>query len=245
MTDSAIRFLSHRIGPVLLVVIVLAGCGEQLPSDSGQTSTKSGPVATRSSTPTPAPTATPSRNAAGIPDDFPLALGLIEDGETTVTTPRRNVKGVGLQRTCWGGAWPGAPVDRLVVQQVGPELGVTRELAVYRDPETAAAVGEQVRARAAHCHGLPATSERAAMDVTLEGKGDTGGVHLAVSFAETLTGGQPGGSVFVFTQVGRAILAIEDSGEWTRDSAVDGARGLERADRALVARLCVFREAGC
>ena len=83
------------------------------------------------------------------------------------------------------------------------------------------------------------------MDVTLEGDVDSRGGHHAVSFAETLTGGQPGGSVFVFTQVGRAVLAVEDSGEWTRDSAVDGARDREKADRAVVARLCVFRDAGC
>ena len=82
------------------------------------------------------------------------------------------------------------------------------------------------------------------MDVTLLG-GDTGTAHVAASFATTMAGGQPGGAVFVFTQVGRAILAVEDGGEWTRDSAVRGARDLERADRDLVARLCLFRDAGC
>ncbi len=51
--------------------------------------------------------------------------------------------------------------------------------------------------------------------------------------------------MFQFTQVGRAILAVEDSGEWTRVSAVDGARDLARADRHLVARLCVFSHTGC
>jgi hypothetical protein len=136
-------------------------------------------------------------------------------------------------------------VDRLVVQQVGPELGVTRELALYPDAETAEAVVEQVRVDAAHCHRLPATSKRAAMDVTLHRVVDTGVADVAASFSETLTGGQPGGSVFLFTPVGRAILAVEDSGEWTRASAVDGARDLERAERDLVARLCVFRHTGC
>lgn len=234
---------SHRLGLVVLVVIVLAGCSEPSSSDSGQASAKSASASPRASTTSPTPTA--SHNAAGIPDDFPLALGLKADGDTTVTTPQRNVKGVDLQRRCWGGVWPGAAVDRLVVQQVGPELGVTRELAVYPDPAAAAAVGKQVRVRVAHCHRLPATSDGAAMDVTPEDDVVTDGANLAVSFAETLTGSEPGGSVFVFIQVGRAILAIEDSGEWTRESAVDGARDLERADRALVARLCVFRDAPC
>jgi hypothetical protein len=221
------------------MVFVLAGCGGQASSDSGESSTKSAPA----STPAPSPTA--PQNAGGIPGDFPLALGLVADQDNKVTTPRHNVKGVVLQRTCWGDAWPGAAVDRLVVEQVGPELGVTRELAVYRDRATAAAVGQRVRVRAAHCHRLPATAEQDALDVTLEDHVDTGGAHRAVSFAETSTGGQPGGSVFVFTQVGRAVLALEDSGEWTRGSAVDGVRDLERADRSVVARLCVFGDAGC
>jgi hypothetical protein len=244
MTGSRIRCLIRPARPaVVLMVIVLAGCGGQSSSDPGQAATKSAPTSTP--TPKPAPTPSASRSAAGIPDDFPLALGLVADGDNKVTTPRRNGKGVGLERTCWGAAWPGAAVDRMVVEQVGPELAVTRELAVYPDRATATAVGERVRVRAAHCHQLPTTSEGAAMDVTLERDVDTGGAHSAVSFAETLTGGQPGGSVFVFTQVGRAVLAVEDSGEWTRGSARDGVRDLKRTDRALLARMCVFRDAGC
>ena len=132
-----------------------------------------------------------------------------------------------------------------MVQQVAPEESVTRELAVYRDRATATAVAEKVRAQAAQCHQLPASSDGDAMDVTLEGRADGGDGRLTTGFAETLTGGQPGGSIFVFTQVGRAVLAVEDSGEWTRDSAVDGVRSLERADRGVVARLCVFTDAGC
>jgi hypothetical protein len=174
-----------------------------------------------------------------------LAQGLIADGETTVTTPQRDVKGVDLQPRCWGGVWPGAAVDRLVVEQVGPELGVTRELAVYPDAATAADVAVQVRVNAEHCHRLPASSRRAAMDVTRHGDVDTGVADISASFSETLAAGQPGGAVFVFTQVGRAILAVEDAGEWTRDSAVRGVRDLERADRGLVARLCEFSNAGC
>lgn len=241
MTETAIRSLTRRAGPVVLLAIVVAGCGDQASSGSGQAPTTSAPTSARTSTPTP----TASPDAHGIPDGFPLAQGLIADGETTVTTPQRDVRGIDLEPMCWGGAWPGAAVDRLVVQQVGPELGVTRELAVYPDAATAEAVGEQVRVDAAHCHRLPATSKRAAMDVTPYGDVDTGVAHVAASFSETLAGGQPGGSVFVFTQVGRAILAVEDSGEWTRVSAVDGVRDLERTDRDLVARLCVFRDAGC
>ena len=80
------------------------------------------------------------------------------------------------------------------------------------------------------------------MDVTSYGNIDTGVPHVVASFSETLAGGQPGGSVFVFTRVGRAVLAVEDSGEWTRDSADDGTRHLERADRSLVERMCVFTD---
>jgi hypothetical protein len=243
MTKTAMRLLTRWAGPVALLAVVLTGCRDQAPSNSDQTSATSAPTSTHTSTPTLTPTASPS--AAGIPDDLPLTQGLIADGDTTVTTPQRGVRGIDLQPMCWGGTWPGAAVDRLVVEQVGPELGVTRELAVYRDPAAAAAVAKQVRVDAAHCHRLPATSERGAMDVTLHGDDDTGVAAVAASFSETLTGGQPGGAVFVFTRVGRAVLAVEDSGEWTRESAVDGARHLERADRDLVARLGVFDDAGC
>jgi hypothetical protein len=241
MAETAICSLVRRVGPVVLLATLVAGCGGQVSSVSvsGSGSGKA------STTPTPTPTATASPNAARLPDDFPLALGLVADGDTTVTTPQRDVRGIALQPLCWGGAWPGAAVDRLVVQQVGPELGVTRELALYPDAATAEAVSEQVRVDAAHCHRLPGTSKQAAMDVVLQRDVDTGVADVAASFSETLTGGQPGGSVFLFTQVGRAILAVEDSGEWTRASAVDGARDLERAERDLVARLCVFRHTGC
>ena len=141
------------------------------------------------------------------------------------------MKGVDLGPGCWRGAWPGAAVDRLVVQQVGPELSVTRELAVYPDVATARAVADKVRVRATRCHRLAATSGQAAMVVTLLGGDHPGAAHVAASFAETTAGGEPGGGVFVFTRVGRAILAVEDSGEWTRGSAVRGARAVERADR--------------
>ncbi len=213
---------------MLLLVVLLAGCSSHETPSRAQ-----------------APTPTASSNGEGIPDDFPLAQGLVADGETTISTPRRDVPGVDLAPRCWGGAWPGAALDRLVVQQSGPELSVTRELAVYPDAATAAAVAKRVRVRAAHCHRLPATSGQAATDVTPLGDRNPRVAHVAASFAETTAGGQPGGAVFVFTQVGRAVLAVEDGGEWTRASAVRGARDLQRTDRDVVAHLCLFRDGGC
>src|SRR4051812_24992308 len=204
----------HPAGQVVLALVstlVLAGCGGTASPVSG-----TAPSASRS-THLPTPAASPE--AAGIPDDFPLGRGLVADGETRVTAPQRDVKGIRLEQQCWDSAWPGPVDDRLVVQQVGPELGVTRELAVYRDAATAETVGDRIRADAAHCHRLPATSKHDAMDVTLTGPAHTGNAHVVASFAETLSGGQPGGSVFVVTRVGRALLAVEDSGEWTHDSA--------------------------
>jgi hypothetical protein len=228
---------------MVLLALVLAGCDGHDPSSKGQAPATSTPTSTRTPAPTSSPNASPA--GAGIPDDFPLAQGLTADADNTVTTPRRDVKGVDLQSRCWHRSWPGAAVDRLVVQQVGPELSVTRELAVYRDVATARAVAQKVRVHAAQCHRLPATSGQPAMDVTPLSGGHTGVAHVASRFAETTAGGEPGGAVFVFTRVGRAILAVEDSGEWTRGSAVRGARKLEGTDRVVVARLCTFRAAGC
>jgi hypothetical protein len=241
MIETVIRFLTRSVGPTLLLAMVLAGCGDHESSSGAQTPTTSATTPTPTST--PAMTASP--DAAGIPDDFPLAQGLSADGDTKVSTPQRDVKGVDLDPRCWGDGWPGAAVDRLVVQQVGPELGVTRELAIYPDAPTAVRIAKRVSTDAAHCRRLPATSEQPAMDVTLLGNADDRVGHVAASFAETMTGGQPSGGVFEFTRVGRAILAVEDSGEWTRDSAVSGARDLRRTDRDVVSRLCLFRDAGC
>jgi hypothetical protein len=227
------------VAAMLLTAMVLAGCSDHEPSGKGQAPARSA----ASSPGTPA--STPSSNGPGIPDDFSLAQGLVTDRETTVSRARRGVRGVDLSLRCWDRTWPGAAVNRLVVQQVGPELSVTRELAIYPDAATAAAVGKQVRLKAERCHRLPGTSEQAAMVVTPLGDGDTEATHVVASFAETMAGGQPGGAVFVFTQVGRAVLAVEDGGEWTRASAVSGARHLQRTDRDLVAQLCLFRDAGC
>lgn len=241
MTDTTTRSLARRLGPVVLLAVVLAGCGDRGVRGADAAGPASAPTSTRN----PATNPTTSPNASGIPDDFPLAEGLVADGDITVTTPRRDVKGIGLDPTCWGRVWPGAAVDRLVVEQVGPELGLTRELAVYPDAATATAVVEQVRADAARCHRLPATSESAAMDVTPLGHDDTGDVGATTSFAETMAGGQPGGSLFILTRVGRAVLAVEHGGEWTRGTADLGARDLQRADRDLVDRLCLFSGPGC
>jgi len=158
MAGTAIPFLPHRTGSLVLLAVpptvLLAGCGG---AGAGSDRASTTPPTTRTSTPT---TPATSPHVTGIPDDFPLAQGLVSDGETTVSAPRRDVKGVVLEARCWGGAWPGAAVDRLVVDQVGPELGVTRELAVYRKPAIAAAVAEQVRVDADHCHRLAATSQQ-------------------------------------------------------------------------------------
>ncbi|MGC4110218.1 MAG: hypothetical protein QM747_07295 [Nocardioides sp.] len=231
-TALVARLVSLLVG----VVIVSAGCGDH--AGSGSPSDPSSPAPSTATSPTSATT-------NGIPDDFPMALGLRSDGDSTVTTPRHDARGVTLQRTCWGGAWPGSAVDRLVVQQTGPELGLTRELALYPNARAAAQVGRQVRRKAGVCGQIPATRRTTAIDVTAYGDDVTGGAPVTAGFAETLPDGQPGGSVFVFTRVGRAILAVEDSGEWTRDTAGRGVRHLVRSDRALVARLCVFTGTGC
>ena len=245
MTETAIRSLTRWAGPMVLLAVVLAGCDGHEASSHSQGPTTSAPTSTRTPSPTASPTASP--NGAGIPDDFPLAQGLIADRDNKVTAPKRHVHGVDLGPRCWGGTWPGGAVDRLVVQQVGPELSVTRELAVYPDAATAAAVADQVRVKAAHCRRLAATAGQPAMDVRVLGHRNTGpgSAHVAASFAATAADGQPGGAVFVFTRVGRAILAVEDGGEWTRGSVASGARHLERTDRDLVGRLCLFRRAGC
>ena len=230
MTRATYRIRSA--GLVALLAVLAGGCGTDPHVDAADQ-----PMTT--------PTSTAPPGSGGIPDDFPLAEGLVADGDTTVSATRRDIPGVRLARTCWGSAWPGAAVDRLVVEQEGPELGVTRELAVYPDAATAAAVGEQVRRDATRCRRLPAASPGAAMDVTMLGDVHTGDSPVVALFAETLGGGQPGGAVLVFTRVGRAVLAVEDSGEWTRESAADGARDLVRANRVVVAHLCELSGAGC
>jgi hypothetical protein len=251
MAEIPIRVLLRRAGALLLLVpVALAGCG-RAGADDGRGAASHTPATTRSATPGPSPTTTDSASprGAGIPDDFPLGLGLVADGDTSVTPPRRDARGVDLQARCWDHAWPGATVDRLVVEQVGPELGVTRELVLYPDVATARAVVQRVSARAQQCRLLPATSRGPALHVTPYDDVDSGtaqvSAQMPASFSETPADGQPGGALFELTRVGRAVLAVEDSGEWTRDSAVKGIRVLRRADRDVVARLCVFSKGGC
>jgi hypothetical protein len=219
------------------LAVTLVGCGGQ--------SSEAGHVATTTPGSASAPGSSARQGGADIPVDFPLAQGLRADSENTVTGPRRDARGISLRSRCWNGVWPGRLRDRLVAQQRGPELGVTRELVVYADAATAAAEVARVHTRATRCQALPARPGKVALDVTpYDGVGARVS-HAGASFAETLADDRPGGSVFVFRRVGRAVLAVEDSGEWTRDSAVDGIRHLRRADRGVLARLCVFTDAGC
>lgn len=208
----------------VVLTLLVAGCGGH-----GGQGGYSGPQARGTSSQSTSP------RQPTIPVGFPLARGLVADSETTVSRPRRHVRGIDLPGRCGGAVWPGSSVDRLVVEQVGPELGVTRELAVYRDAAAARAVVGKVRVAVTRC-GRSATTF---------GDRDGGRPGAALRFARTLPAGRPGGSVYVLTQVGRAVLAVQDSGEWTRATAGGGLRHLERSDRGVVVRMCVFTDAGC
>jgi hypothetical protein len=231
---------------VLLALLLTAGCGSERAAGSRDAAPSTVPAA--AATASPATTATPTTTTTTtptadrpheIPEDFPLGDGLRPDGDTTLTGPSRDVPGAFLETLCGFTAWPGPPArrtDRLAVQVEGPEWWLTRELVTYDTEDSAVAVVSALRTQVAGC-----PSAEGQVVTTYDGRTGEDSVTYGTTYRRGL-----GGTLVQVTRVGRAVLAVTQSSEYSLETMADSVPLLTRDDRPLVAAMgCLSGDEGC
>ena len=185
---------------------------------------------------------TPSSEAGPptIPEDFPLAIGLPDDGgDFEVAEPSADGDGMGEVEMCGGLVWPirGTPggTHRLVTSATGPEYLDARELVVHASAELAQRSMEEMRVAAAMCRSV----DNQVWTVLDRHTGyDT--VTMGLSYSDGL-----GSSVFQVTRVGSARLMVHTYGEGSLESLPDQADDVTETTEKIVPAMCAFTKTGC
>jgi hypothetical protein len=205
----------------------------ETPTGSPGSPSPSAPASSPTSTPPTAPTA-PVR----IPSDFPLGIGLPEDGgDDEVTAPTDDVA-MDPVEMCGRDVWPaaGAAGTRHLYSAVlGPEYYDGRELVVHADADAAVAAMSGVRRAARDCR-------RSANQVWTVLARDTGydTVTLGLTYDDGL-----GSSVYQVTRVGSARLMVQTYGEGTLASLDRQADEVTATTNQIVQAMCAFTKTGC
>jgi hypothetical protein len=216
------------------------------PSPSAPSS--SPPSAPPSATPTTDPSGTPETpeptqptqptEPAGIPADFPLGVGLPEDGGDDDVTPPTDDVGMDPVEMCGRDVWPaaGAAGTRHLYSSVlGPEYYDGRELVVHADADAAVEAMTEIRRAARDCR-------RSAHQVWTVLPRDTG--YDTVTMGLTYDDGL-GSSVFQVTRVGSARLMVQTYGEGTLASLDRQADEVTGTTNQIVRSMCAFTKTGC
>jgi hypothetical protein len=214
-----------------------AGTPSEAPSESPTSSPGSpSPPAPTSSPPSTQPTA-PAEPVA-IPADFPLDVGLPEDGgDDDVTAPTDDVA-MDAVEMCGRDIWPAAGstgTRHLYSAVLGPEYYDGRELVVHGDADAAVAAMSGVRRASRDCR-------RSANQVWTVLARDTGydTVTLGLTYDDGL-----GSSVYQVTRVGSAQLMVQTYGEGTLASLDRQADEVTATTSQIVQAMCVFTKTGC
>lgn len=198
------------------------------------------------STPSPEPTDTPTESvttpphAPAIPADFPLAIGLPDDGgDVEVAEPSADGDGIGDVEMCGRVVWPidgtASGTRRLVTGAHGPEYVDGRELIVHADAEVAANAMAAIRQAATACRGV----DNQVWTVLARDTGyDT--VTMGLTYRDGL-----GSSVFQVTRVGSARLMVHTYGEGSLESLPDQADEVTETTEKIVPAMCAFTKTGC
>lgn len=176
-----------------------------------------------------------------IPSSFPLDAAYQDPGgDGQVHKPSRDGDGVTFD-PCGVEAFTMPARDRLAFQVTGPEYADTRELRTYRSADDAVEQLQRLRTAAADC--LSDTSGGPGNDTvwTVENV-DTGYDSIAATqiYKQGL-----GGGVWVFTRVGRSVLALVEGGEFSTDSVRVRLPALVERAKQIAPSMCLFTEAGC
>jgi hypothetical protein len=190
--------------------------------------------------PTDEPAASPTEPAYEIPADFPLAVGLPEDGgDFRVGEPSADGAGVGEVEMCGRVVWPAADTDggtrRLVVGAEGPEFYEGHELLVHADADAAVDAMEAIRRAARDCR-------EAGTQVWTPLERDTG--YDTVTMGLTWSTGL-GSSVYQVTRIGAGRLLVTTYGEGTLDSLAQQADDVTQTTTSILPAMCVFTKTGC
>ncbi len=139
----------------------------------------------------------------------PWTTGLDEPDGVEVTREGPGPRAQGAQEVspCEQTVWPVDGVDRLAVTETGPGYSESREVVEFAGADDAAAVLADLRSAISACPTEvnefdPTDSPEIAWTVE---PADTG-YEDSVTFAQTYVDGMPGGAIWQFTRVGRAIL---------------------------------------
>jgi hypothetical protein len=175
-----------------------------------------------------------------IPEDFPLARGLTDGGDSTVEGPGPDVEGAPVSDLCGSEVFvPSAMVQRLATVERGIEYRQSRELFTFPTADEASESVTQVREAVTACPRL-------------EGDfyGYTTRVLAGVDGYDSFTWGYFAdegldGGVFQVTRVGAAVLVVFAAGESSESSLQPTADNLSPVTLDLAPELCLWTEDGC
>ncbi|MGY2873836.1 hypothetical protein ACVW00_001026 [Marmoricola sp. URHA0025 HA25] len=189
----------------------------------------------------PTTSSPPVSHVDEIPAAFPIDVAYQDPGsEGQVHAPSAEGDPVLLQ-PCGVEAFAAPSQDQLFFQVTGPEYADTRELRTYPSADDAVAQMEQLRAAVADCPD-GTTSDPATATIWSAEFVDTGYDSFAV--AQTYEQGL-GGGVWVFTRVGRSILALVEGGEFSAETARVRLPAVAKRAKQIAPSMCVFTEGGC
>ena len=176
-----------------------------------------------------------------IPADFPIDAAHEDPGSDGEVHPPSDEGDPVLFDPCGLEAFAVPSQDRIFFQVVGPEYGDTRELRTYPSAGDAVRQMERLRSAVSGCPTDP-SSDPGGAAIWDTHTVDTG--YDSFAAAQTYEQGL-GGGVWVFTRVGRSILAMVEGGEFSRDSAWDRLPNMLDRTRRITPSMCLFTDAGC
>lgn len=191
------------------------------------------------------------RSSEVTPPPLKIDAGLptADDNEIQRRGPSADAPGAGEVSPCGVEVWPQRGIDRLAVSQVGleGEYGEARELVELASADEAVALMGDVRSAVSACpteiNELDPTNSP---EIVWEALAADTGYEDSVTLAQTYADGLPGGSVWQFTRVGKAILVVSTGGEITAGRSVSMAvHHLTEATREITPAMCRYTDEGC
>ena len=176
-----------------------------------------------------------------IPDSLDVTGAMVENDSGEPATQAHGAPGLSTVDFCEAGP-PFADdgrVDSVAATTSGPEYGDTREVVLYPDEKSAAAVLEELTVAARDCPRESGSAGSALHEVRSWDLGESG-VVVVRTYTDSL-----GAEIMHFTRVGEALLAASTFGDYDPRNTEDGEAEEARHLRPIVSQLCVLYDASC